>query len=70
MWQPIETAPRNASEIKLKSGERELVGHFAQNLSGEEQPSFSGFFEAVQDAAGKTLYFSEIHPAPTHWRPL
>jgi hypothetical protein len=44
-WRPIETAPRNATWIRvmLKSG-KEIDAHWAQDLSGECQPPFAGWF--------------------------
>lgn len=68
-WQPIETAPKDASELLLRvPGERgrfrAVVGHWASDLSGEEQPPFRGWFY-------NTGYgFAEISPTPTQWARL
>lgn len=45
-WQPMKTAPRNATDVrlKLKNGET-VIGHWASDLSGEDQPPFEGWFE-------------------------
>lgn len=44
-WQGMGDAPKGRTvEVKLASGER-LYAHFAQDLSGEEQPPFSGWFK-------------------------
>lgn len=46
-WLPMWAAPRNAKNVKvrLSNGEIHEPVHFAQNLSGEEQPAFSGWFK-------------------------
>lgn len=68
--QPIATAPRDATEIKLFVQQPDgnfyghTVGHWAQDLSGEEQPPFRGWFHKLGNS-----YF-EVSPAPTHWEPL
>jgi hypothetical protein len=69
-WQPIDTAQKKAVNVILKipkdgyPGYRECIGHWAQDLSGEEQPPFRGWFY-------DTGYgFVEVTPTPTHWRPL
>lgn len=69
-WQPIATAPQDASEVRLRSGNGECIGHWACDLSGSEQPPFRGWFRSVTDSAGKVLYFTGIAPEPTHWAPL
>lgn len=69
-WQPIDTAQKTAVNVILKvpkgghPGYREVIGHWAQNTSGEEQPSYSGWFY-------DTGYgFAQVKPEPTHWRPI
>jgi hypothetical protein len=71
-WQPIETAPKNATEVLLlcPRGGRgwpstmRIVGHYAEDLSGSDQPPFKGWFQ-------DTGYgFRQIEPPPTHWAPL
>lgn len=43
-WQSIDTAPKGRTvKVKLSSG-KILKAHFAQDLSGEEQPPFQGWF--------------------------
>lgn len=70
-WQPIETAPKNATEVLLLVRRHNgwptmmrVVGHWAQDLSGSEQPAFSGWFRDTG------FGFSEITQEPTHWAPL
>lgn len=62
-WQPIETAPKNASEIIL----------------GDEGCSYSGFWCAAKNYWGEIGWYEEsnrggsysAHPLqPTHWQPL
>lgn len=69
-WQDISTAPRNASEILLRvpksgwPGFRRVVGHWACDLSGEEQPGFKGWFWDHGNG------FALVSPDPTHWMPF
>ncbi|MEQ1644894.1 MAG: hypothetical protein ABL959_15705 [Pyrinomonadaceae bacterium] len=65
-WQPIETAPKNASWIRvILPGGQKLEAHWAQDLSGEEQPPFKGWFRKYEGSSG----FSQI-AEPIGWRPL
>ena len=70
-WQDISTAEERAFDVILRvpdptraKGYKEVIGHWAQDLSGEEQPPFRGWFT---DAG---FGFREVYPAPTHWRRL
>jgi hypothetical protein len=71
-WQPIETAPKTATEVLLLVPRRgkgwptmmRVVGHWASDTSGEEQPAFRGWFR--DDGYG----FVELQDAPTHWARL
>jgi hypothetical protein len=71
-WMPIATAPKNATEVLLiaprSSGgwprDRRIVGHWASDLSGEEQPAYQGWF--YDDG----FQFRLIEPGPTHWYPI
>lgn len=71
-WQLISTAPKNATEVLLlvpRGGKgwptmRAVVGHWASDLSGSEQPAFQGWFY-------DTGYgFQQLDKDPTHWAPL
>lgn len=71
-WQPIETAPHTATEVILevpRNGQgwpthMKVVGHWAEDLSGSEQPPFRGWFQ-------DTGYgYREIKPDPVRWAPL
>lgn len=63
-WQPISTAPKNASWVQVKMADgRVLKAHWASNLSGEEQPPFEGWF------IDKKTYFLGIQ-TPEQWKPL
>lgn len=43
-WQPMETAPKGKTvKVKPQSG-KVLEAHYAQDLSGEDQPPFKGWF--------------------------
>lgn len=64
-WQLITTAPKNCVEVLLKfENGNEHIGHFAENLSGEEQPAFSGWFEKCGS------YFRGFSDEPILWQPL
>ena len=66
-WYPIETAPLDCTyvELELKDGSV-VVGHWAQDLSGEYQPPFSGWFVEVPGCK----YFKQVYPRPVAWRPI
>lgn len=74
-WQPISTAPKDATWIRLllKSGE-EVKGHWAQDYSGENQAPFDGWFtEGKARQKGDPKYaggFVEVASPPTHWMPF
>ena len=69
-WQPISTAPKNAKSIRvlMKDGTIHEDAHWAQDLSGEDQPPFIGWF----------IPRSKEHPefgyvgieAPKSWMPM
>lgn len=70
-WQRMFSAPTDCTWIEIECSDGAIVrAHFAQDLSGEEQPSYSGWFVAVNDAHGKTMYFAGVFPKPKRWRPL
>lgn len=50
-WRPIETAPRDATEVRVRLRDGRVVdrAHWACDLSGEKQPPFRGWFVAVTE---------------------
>lgn len=62
-YRPIASAPHDATWFvgRMADGTERPV-HFAQDLSGSEQPAFSGFFYA----AGSGEY---VECDPVDWRP-
>lgn len=46
IWKPMSSAPRDASWIiaRVENSQRIVRVHFAEDLSGSEQPAFSGWF--------------------------
>ena len=61
-WQPISTAPRNATWIIGKFRDEDVRRiHFAEDLSGSDQPAFSGWFYE----SGKSFHPCE----PIAWMP-
>jgi hypothetical protein len=67
-WRPIETAPKDGTKLLLTNDRHPqclmIVGHWAQDLSGEEQPPFQGWFH--WSGCG----FAQLPDEPTHWQPL
>lgn len=67
-WQPMSTAPRNATEIEVSTDLRSTVAHWAEG-DGENVPPFRGWFEAIRKSDGKVSHYLEIEP-PHAWRPI
>lgn len=64
-WRPIIAAPKNATILRVRMWDgKEQFAHWAEDLSGSEQPAFSGWF-ANRGASG----FYEIDE-PKEWRSL
>lgn len=67
-WEPIETAPKDATEILVRYVDHGRVvvrdAHWACDLSGSDQPSFIGWFY------WSGYDFRELPNDPTHWMPL
>lgn len=63
-WRLISSAPKNATWIRalLSDGQVARI-HWAQDLSGEEQLSFRGWFYDT----GTCFY--EVFPPPIRWTP-
>lgn len=68
-FKPISEAPKNATHFVARDSKGiEFDCHFAEDLSGEEQPAFSGFFKPIMSDDGKrVLYFAAA--MPVEWRP-
>lgn len=67
-WEPIETAPKwhGEQEYLLEDGSV-VVGHWAQDLSGEYQPPFRGFFtKRGRDHYGEVM----VEIFPVAWRQI
>jgi hypothetical protein len=65
-WKPMDNAPRNATDILLlvhpETGyDYCRVGHWAEDMSGSEQPPFRGWFERAPHG------FTELSGTPTAW---
>lgn len=66
-WRPISTAPLDATLIRVRlTNDKEFTAHFAEDLSGEEQPAFSGWFVSGGYKGG----FKEVEAPPREWRTL
>lgn len=65
-WQPMATAPKNATWVEVLLPDHTVVNaHWAEDMSGEEQPPFRGWFAS----SASLTSFREV-PAPIAWRPL
>lgn len=66
-WQPISTAPKDATsiQVKMKDGAIHKDVHWASDMSGEDQPMFEGWFIPC---SGGWNY--EQIDTPEKWQPL
>lgn len=60
-WSSMDYAPRDGSWIVVEIDNETIRAHWAEDLSGEEQPPFSGWF--AEDGAGS---YRQVHPV--RWR--
>jgi len=62
-WRLMKSAPKTATwvQVRLKDGSI-IRAHYAEDLSGEEQPPFQGWFK---DGGNQ---FVEVYPIA--WRPI
>jgi hypothetical protein len=76
-WRTMESAPKNCTWVEVLLKNNEIVrAHFAQDLSGEDQPAFSGWFKECPSETWSNSEqcfvpqpcFSEV--SPIRWRPL
>lgn len=70
VWLPIDTAPKNAKEVILRvpckgwPDHYAIIAHYAEDLSGSDQPPFKGWFR-------NTGYgYAELSASPTGWMPF
>lgn len=64
-WREMSSAPRDCTWVEIERRDGVVVkAHFAEDLSGEEQPSFSGWFVDCGS------YFGAVYPKPKRWRPI
>jgi hypothetical protein len=70
-WRPIGSAPRNASEFRarMSDGTEITPVHWAEDMSGEYQPPFRGWFTPKHGSDGRFERFVEID-TPKEWAPL
>lgn len=67
-WLSMDDAPKGRTvRVKLKSG-KITEAHFAQDLSGEDQPPFKGWF-TLRSAAHPEYGFIQIDD-PISWKPM
>lgn len=69
-WQPMEEASMKGPVVWVigqLADDSEVRMHYAQDLSGEYCPPFSGWFKGVYNDFGKVLFFDEVKPL--RWRP-
>ena len=64
LWIPMRLAPVCRPYLDGLLADGQVVDiHFAQDLSGEEQPPFSGWFRPLESGHG----YIQVHPKA--WRP-
>jgi hypothetical protein len=70
VWQPISTAPRNATDVYVRMSDGTIYrAHWACDLSGEDQPSYKGWFTTVHNRFFEVLYYRHIGE-PVEWQPI
>lgn len=71
MWQPMATAPQDCSWVEGLRPDGVVVRmHYAEDGTGEFQPPYRGWFEAVREGGtGQVLMYSGVTPRPVAWRP-
>lgn len=68
-WRSMETAPQNAKSVQLLTQQgHKCIGHFAQDLSDEDQPAFSGWFKEVRTPLDEIKHVEPV--IPVAWKPL
>jgi hypothetical protein len=71
-WRTMRSAPTDgpAVWVEVWTGHEIVRAHYAHG-GGEDQPRFGpAWFRDVTGSEGQHLYFAEVHPQPTYWRPL
>jgi hypothetical protein len=64
----MQSAPRRGEWVTGQLYDGSVVRmHYAQDMSGEVQPPFEGWFERV-DVSGGPGYFRQVRPAS--WKPI
>lgn len=66
-WHGMADAPQNARWVEGWDGTKVVLMHFAQDLSGSDQPAYSGWFTGGPKGEG---YFWTVYPPPRRWRYL
>ncbi len=65
-FRPMDSAPKDASWVIVRLKDNtEVEAHFAENLSGEDQPPFSGWFRRSSDP-GSMIAVEQ----PMGWKPI
>jgi hypothetical protein len=64
-WLPMESAPKNATwvMVKMKDGS-EIKAHWAEDLSGDFQPPFKGWFKKNTETTNIQI------DEPVKWKPI
>lgn len=66
-WRDMKTAPMKSEWVMLKTNKGDVFrAHYACNLSGEEQPAFSGWFYKKEGLSS----FCEVPDRPIGWQPI
>jgi hypothetical protein len=68
-WNPMDTAPKNGMHIIIRDEDNKIHehAHWACDTSGEDQPSFKGWFTPIKSSINRVMYNAEILN-PKEWR--
>ena len=68
----MDRAPKDCTTVQLLFDGGLVVrgAHWAEDLSGEEQPPYRGWFVPVKREDGTTAYNSEVPGEPRAWAPM
>lgn len=67
-WDALSSAPQDCTYVRGRAADGKLLEpmHWASDTSGEEQPSFTGWFLPYESGSGGGFY----QVSPVEWQPL
>jgi hypothetical protein len=68
-WQPIETAPKDGTQILIADGKHVTISRwYVHYMNGEPDPYRKPEWEQAEMCGGMGGYYGPLQP--THWMPL